>query len=167
MSALLSNRVRVPADGGWRRAAAYHGCRGSTFEGRWTPDLLALAAGLVLPFPPDPNGEAPLEGTSFAGPIVLGAAAWRLAGAPGPVRCADQGRRSWALRDGGRRGGIWAPAFRQLRAFWRFRQNARRRSNRARSASITTASVSTTSRRAGSSRISASFSRVTIRSRFL
>jgi serine protease AprX len=67
--------VRIPADGDWRQAVAYHGCRGGTFEGKWTPDLLAPAAGLVLPFPPDPDGEAPLQGTSFAGPIVLGAAA--------------------------------------------------------------------------------------------
>jgi Subtilase family len=74
-SVLAVGGVRIPSGGEWRQAAAYHGCRGTTFEGKWTPDLLAPAAGLVLPFPPHPEGEAPLEGTSFAGPIVLGAAA--------------------------------------------------------------------------------------------
>lgn len=79
-SVLAVGGVVIPALGPWQGAAAFHGCRGSTFEGKWTPEVLAPAENLVLPYPagedPDvPPGHARIEGTSHAGPIVLGAAA--------------------------------------------------------------------------------------------
>jgi serine protease AprX len=81
--------VVVPAEGSGHDAGPYHGCRGTTFEGKWTPEVLAPAENLVLPFLPGeyleqhvgagvddvPPGYARTEGTSHAGPIILGAAA--------------------------------------------------------------------------------------------
>lgn len=73
------------------RAEPYHGCRGITFEGKSIPEILAPAENVVLPMPfqsPEerlhhftaahdhlPEGYARTEGTSYAGPIVLGCAA--------------------------------------------------------------------------------------------
>jgi hypothetical protein len=73
------------------QAKPYHGCRGMTFEGKWVPEILAPAENLVLPMPfqtleerqnhyTAPNDNLPedyarTEGTSFAGPIILGCAA--------------------------------------------------------------------------------------------
>lgn len=88
-STLSVGGVIVPAGGGWEAAPPYHGCRGTTFEGRWTPAILAPAENLVLLWVPGealdrhvyapiddlPRGYARTEGTSHAGPILLGAAA--------------------------------------------------------------------------------------------
>lgn len=88
-SVLAVGGVTLPAGGGWRDAPPYHGCRGATFEGKWSPEVLAPAENLVMPFLPGPDydqhagagiddvpaGCARVEGTSYAGPIVLGAAA--------------------------------------------------------------------------------------------
>ncbi|MGH2350910.1 MAG: S8 family serine peptidase, partial [Chloroflexota bacterium] len=72
-------------------AVAYHGSRGTTFEGKWVPEVLAPAENVVLPYLTDgpvrdhfyadsdapilPRGYARTEGASFSGPVVLGAAA--------------------------------------------------------------------------------------------
>src|SRR6185312_9549914 len=88
-SVLAVGGVVIPADGDARKAPAYHGCRGVTFEGKWVPQVLAPAENIVLPWGSDemrrghvyagidrlPEGYARTEGTSFAGPIALGAAA--------------------------------------------------------------------------------------------
>jgi hypothetical protein len=82
-SALTVGGVVVQPSGVWRDAIAYHGCRGTTFEQKWTPDVLAPAENLVLPFLEEadadertPSGYLRMDGgTSCAGPIVLGAAA--------------------------------------------------------------------------------------------
>lgn len=80
-SALTVGGVVVQSSGVWHDAVAYHGCRGTTFEQKWTPDVLAPAENLVLPFLEDNDDDAPSGyrlmdgGTSCAGPIVLGAAA--------------------------------------------------------------------------------------------
>jgi hypothetical protein len=55
-SVLAVGGVVVPADGVWEDAAPYHGCRGTTFEGKWTPDVLAPAENLVLPSLDHPSG---------------------------------------------------------------------------------------------------------------
>ncbi|MBI3973094.1 MAG: S8 family serine peptidase [Chloroflexi bacterium] len=82
-------------DGGddFERAAPYHGCHGTLFEGKWVPQVLAPAENLVLPYLSlraeklrahfyaevdahvVPMGYARTEGASFSGPVVLGAAA--------------------------------------------------------------------------------------------
>jgi serine protease AprX len=92
-SALAVGGVAMPAAGAgtWGAAPPYHCSRGTTFEDRWVPDLLAPAENLVLPLlgseeqqqavydGPDygdvPPGYIRTNGTSFAGPAVLGAAA--------------------------------------------------------------------------------------------
>ena len=88
-SVLAVGGVVIPADGDAGKAPAYHGCRGVTFEGTWVPQVLAPAENIVLPWGSDemrrghvyagidrlPEGYARTEGTSFAGPIALGAAA--------------------------------------------------------------------------------------------
>ena len=88
-SALAVGGVIIPAEGTAERAAPYHGCRGTSFEGKWVPEVLAPAENVVLPWVPGayldahcssgsdalPHGYARTEGSSFAGPIVLGAAA--------------------------------------------------------------------------------------------
>lgn len=69
----------------------YHGCQGTTFEGKRIPEILAPAENLVLPSPFQsiaeyeshysaqfdnlPEGYARTEGTSYAAPIILGCAA--------------------------------------------------------------------------------------------
>lgn len=81
--------VVIPTKGDAGRAAPHHSCRGTTFEGKWVPNILAPAENLVLPWGDEaamrdhayagldvlPTGYARQEGTSFAGPIALGAAA--------------------------------------------------------------------------------------------
>ncbi len=83
-SALTVGGVVVQSSAVWRDAVAYHGCRGTTFEQKWTPDVLAPADNLVLPFLEEdagtdddaPSGYLRMDGgTSCAGPIALGAAA--------------------------------------------------------------------------------------------
>jgi hypothetical protein len=88
-SVLAVGGVVIPADGDAGNALAYHGCRGVTFEGKWVPQVLAPAENIVLPWGSDemrrgrayaridrlPDGYARTEGTSFAGPIALAAAA--------------------------------------------------------------------------------------------
>jgi serine protease AprX len=90
-SVLSVGGIVVPEHGRLEHAGAYHGCRGVTFEGKWVPEILAPAANIVLPMPflseedrmrhataPSdelPAGYARNEGTSFAAPIILGAAA--------------------------------------------------------------------------------------------
>jgi len=80
-SVLAVGGVVVPASGRWQAAAAYHGCRGTTFEGKRKPEVLAPADNLVLPYlgsedPDVPPGYLCMDGgTSAAGPIILGAAA--------------------------------------------------------------------------------------------
>lgn len=88
-SVMAVGGVVVPAEGSWQDAAAYHGSRGTTFERKWIPEVLAPAENVVLPFLPGeyldqhagvgiddvPSGYARVAGTSCAGPIVLGAAA--------------------------------------------------------------------------------------------
>jgi serine protease AprX len=88
-SVLSVGGVIVPTDGDPRKAVAYHGCRGVTFEGKHVPEILAPAENLVLPLGTDaellnhlyagvdvlPTGYARIEGTSYAGPMLLGAAA--------------------------------------------------------------------------------------------
>lgn len=81
-----------PEDAGdWRIAPAHACSRGTLFDGKWVPDLLAPAENLVLPLLGDeaararvydgpdygavPEGYIRTNGTSFAGPAVLGAAA--------------------------------------------------------------------------------------------
>ena len=71
------------------RAEEFPGSRGTTFEGKWIPEILAPAENIVLPHGTDeeienhfyskiddlPRRYARTLGTSFAGPIALGAAA--------------------------------------------------------------------------------------------
>jgi serine protease AprX len=90
---LTTGGVVLPAEGAgtWAEARPYHCSRGTAFEDRWIPDLLAPADNLVLPLlggnaerravydGPDygdvPAGYIRTGGTSFAGPALLGAAA--------------------------------------------------------------------------------------------
>ncbi|MFC3767391.1 S8 family serine peptidase [Paenibacillus sp. GCM10012303] len=90
-SVLSVGGVIVPEDADIRYAKPYYGCRGTTFEGKWVPEIVAPAKNIVLPAPFDsleerqrhftarfdnlPEGYARTEGTSFAAPIVLGCAA--------------------------------------------------------------------------------------------
>ncbi len=88
-SVLSVGGIIIPPSGRLAEAAPYHGCRGETFEGKRIPELLAPAENVVLPYgreeylrahftaPTDglPAGYGRTEGTSFSGPIVLGAAA--------------------------------------------------------------------------------------------
>ncbi|UVI29483.1 S8 family serine peptidase [Paenibacillus spongiae] len=90
-SVLSVGGVIVPMDGDSRHATAYHGCRGMTFEKKGVPEILAPAENIVIPYPFQseqerlnhytapfdglPEGYARTEGTSYAGPILLGAAA--------------------------------------------------------------------------------------------
>src|SRR5690606_3932737 len=90
-SVLSVGGIVVPRDAVLENAAAYHGCRGTTIEGRWIPDIIAPAENVVLPLPfrshedylnhstasydQLPDGYARMEGTSFAAPIILGCAA--------------------------------------------------------------------------------------------
>ena len=88
-SVLCVGGVVIPPDGNPNRAVMFQGNRGTTYEGKWTPEILAPAENVVLPRTSeeeikDHNGGGlrdipPLydrtKGTSFAGPAVLGAAA--------------------------------------------------------------------------------------------
>ncbi|MBP1989510.1 S8 family serine peptidase [Paenibacillus eucommiae] len=88
-SVLSVGGVVIPNVGGLADAYSYPCARGVTFEGKWIPEILAPAENLVLPwgdlemlaahpfknFDNVPKGYARIDGTSFAGPIVLGAAA--------------------------------------------------------------------------------------------
>ena len=73
--------VAIPQDGDPYRARMYQGCRGTTFEGKWIPDILAPAENVVLPHRNDeeiannfyaniddiPFRYARIDGTSFSG----------------------------------------------------------------------------------------------------
>ena len=88
-SVLSVGGVAIPQDGDPYRARMYQGCRGTTFEGKWIPDILAPAENVVLPHRNDeeiannfyakiddiPFRYARIDGTSFSGPALLGAAA--------------------------------------------------------------------------------------------
>ena len=88
-SVLSVGGVTIPPDGDPDRAMMYHGCRGTTFEGKWVPEVLAPAQNVVLPRRNDeeiethyygnmddlPARYARTNGTSFSGPALLGAAA--------------------------------------------------------------------------------------------
>nr|WP_285228864.1 S8 family serine peptidase [Paenibacillus sp. ISL-20] len=90
-SVLSVGGVIISEDVEINQAKPYHGCRGMTFEGKWVPEILAPAENLVLPMPFQtleerqshytasndnlPEDYARSEGTSFAGPIILGCAA--------------------------------------------------------------------------------------------
>lgn len=90
-SVLSVGGVIIPEDTEIQQTLPYHGCRGTTFDGKWIPDILAPAENLVLPMPFQsseefnkhftasidnlPEGYARTEGTSFSGPIILGCAA--------------------------------------------------------------------------------------------
>lgn len=90
-SVLSVGGVFVPHEGEMKHSTAYHSCRGFTFENKWVPEIAAPAENIVLPMPFQseeermnhytatidklPKDYARTEGTSFAGPIILGAAA--------------------------------------------------------------------------------------------
>jgi len=88
-SVLSVGGIAVPPDGDLSRAATFQGCRGTTYEGKWVPEILAPAENIVLPQKTDdeaqnhlyakiddlPRRYARTNGTSFSGPIVLGACA--------------------------------------------------------------------------------------------
>lgn len=90
-SVLSVGGVVVPHDGQMKHSTAYHSCRGFTFENKWVPEIVAQAENIVLPMPFQseeermnhytatkdelPKDYARTEGTSFAGPIILGTAA--------------------------------------------------------------------------------------------
>ncbi|MXW78075.1 MAG: S8 family serine peptidase [Gemmatimonadetes bacterium] len=81
--------IVISPDGDLDRAEAFPGSRGTTFEGKWIPEILAPAENVVLPHGTDeeienhfydkiddlPRRYARTLGTSFSGPIALGAAA--------------------------------------------------------------------------------------------
>ena len=88
-SVLSVGGIAIPPDGDLDRAEAFPGSRGATFEGKWIPEILAPAENVVLPHGTDeetenhfygktdalPRRYARELGTSFSGPIALGAAA--------------------------------------------------------------------------------------------
>ena len=97
-SVLSVGGVVISPDGDLGRAEAFPGSRGTTFEGKWIPEILAPAENIVLPHGTDeeienhfyskiddvPRRYARTLGTSLSGPIALGAAA-----------CLWQARPSW------------------------------------------------------------------------
>ena len=101
-SVLSVGGIAIPQDGDPYRARIYQGCRGTTFEGKWIPDILAPAENVVLPHRNDEEIEnnfyakiddipfryARIDGTSFSGPALLGAAA-----------CLWQAHPSWTARE--------------------------------------------------------------------
>ena len=101
-SVLSVGGVAIPPDGNPYRARMYQGCQGTTFEGKWIPDILAPAENVVLPHRNDEEIEnnfyakiddipfryARTNGTSFSGPALLGAAA-----------CLWQAHPSWTARE--------------------------------------------------------------------
>ena len=94
--------IVISPDGDLDQAEAFPGSRGTTFEGKWVPEILAPAENIVLPHGTDeeienhfydkiddlPRRYARTLGTSFAGPIALGAAA-----------CVWQAHPSWTALD--------------------------------------------------------------------
>ncbi|MBB3129393.1 serine protease AprX [Paenibacillus rhizosphaerae] len=102
-SVLSVGGVIVPEVGKVEHALPYPNSRGVTFENKWTPEILAPAANIVLPTPFQsreeflnhftassdalPRGYARTEGTSFAAPMILGAAA-----------CIWEARPNWSSR---------------------------------------------------------------------
>lgn len=101
-SVLSVGGVAIPPDGDPHRAEMFQGCRGTTFEGKWIPDILAPAENVVLPHRNDEEIEnhfyakmddipfryARTCGTSFSGPALLGAAA-----------CLWQAHPGWTARE--------------------------------------------------------------------
>ncbi len=97
-SVLSVGGIAISPDGDLDQAEAFPGSRGTTFEGKWIPEILAPAENVVLPHGTDeeienhfydkiddlPRRYARTLGTSFSGPIALGAAA-----------CVWQARPSW------------------------------------------------------------------------
>ncbi|MDE2813452.1 MAG: S8 family serine peptidase, partial [Gemmatimonadota bacterium] len=92
--------IAISSDGDLDQAEAFPGSRGTTFEGKWIPEILAPAENIVLPHGTDeeienhfydkiddlPRRYARTLGTSFSGPIALGAAA-----------CVWQAHPSWTV----------------------------------------------------------------------
>ena len=88
-SVLSVGGIAISSDGDLDQAEAFPGSRGTTFEGKWIPEILAPAENIVLPHGTDeeienhfygkiddlPRRYARTLGTSFSGPITLGAAA--------------------------------------------------------------------------------------------
>ena len=88
-SVLSVGGIVISSDGDLDQAEAFPGSRGTTFEGKWIPEILAPAENVVLPHGTDeeienhfydkiddlPRRYARTLGTSFSGPIALGAAA--------------------------------------------------------------------------------------------
>ena len=88
-SVLSVGGIAISPDGDLDRADMFPGSRGTTFEGKWIPEILAPAENIVLPHGTDeeienhfygkiddlPRRYARNIGTSFSGPIALGAAA--------------------------------------------------------------------------------------------
>ena len=101
-SVLSVGGVAIPQDGDPYRARMFQGCRGTTFEEKWIPDILAPAENIVLPHRNDEEIEnhfyakiddipfryARTCGTSFSGPALLGAAA-----------CLWQAHPGWTARE--------------------------------------------------------------------
>jgi len=101
-SVLSVGGVVIPSNGDPGSAVVFPGCRGTTFEGKWIPEILAPAENIVLPHGTDeeiehhhyrkidvlPRRYARLHGTSYAGPMVLGAAA-----------CLWQARPEWTSQE--------------------------------------------------------------------
>ena len=101
-SVLSVGGVAIPPDGDLNRTRSYPGCRGTTFEGKWVPEILAPAQNVVLPHRNDeeiethyygkmdalPARYARTNGTSFSGPALLGAAA-----------CVWQAHPDWTARE--------------------------------------------------------------------
>lgn len=100
-SVLSVGGVAIPPDGDPDRARVYPGCRGTTYEGKWVPEVLAPAQNVVLPHRNDEEIEihyygrmdelpvryARTNGTSFSGPALLGAAACVWQAHPGWTAC--------------------------------------------------------------------------------
>ena len=101
-SVLSVGGVEISPDGDPNCARIYPGCRGTTFEGKWVPEILAPAQNVVLPQRNDEEIEshyfgkmddlpvryARTAGTSFSGPALLGAAA-----------CVWQAHPDWTARE--------------------------------------------------------------------
>lgn len=95
-SVLSVGGVAIPESGKKEYATSFPGSKGLTFDGKWSPDILAPAMNVVLPFPFKseeerlnhftvthdnlPPNYARQWGTSYAAPIVLGVAAclWQI-----------------------------------------------------------------------------------------
>ena len=101
-SVLSVGGVAIPPDADLNRTGIYPGCRGTTFEKKWVPEILAPAQNVVLPQRNDeeiethyygkmddlPARYARTNGTSYAGPALLGAAA-----------CVWQAHPDWTARE--------------------------------------------------------------------